>query len=121
MGEAGAGVAVISSPSGIGISMDADHDHPPEELLPFFAGMDIVLAEGYKRGNTAKIEVFRPDIHKELLCGNDPRLIAVVSDSDAGTGVPRFLTANIRGLADFLISRYALMETLPEKKQQTAV
>ncbi len=57
--QAGAVVTIISTPSRIGMSMDVDHDHKPHELVPFFDGVDIILTEGYKRGDNAKLEVFR--------------------------------------------------------------
>ena len=55
--HAGAQVTVISSPNQIGIVMDVDHDHHPDELGVFFSEMDIVLTEGYKRQRRPKVEV----------------------------------------------------------------
>jgi molybdopterin-guanine dinucleotide biosynthesis protein B len=119
--RAGARVSIISSPAQIGITMDADHDHSPGELLPFLAGVDIVLAEGYKRGDTPKIEVFRPDVHREPLCKNDTRLVALVCDVDVSVGVPRFSPEDIRGLADFLVSSFNLINAVPDKTRKAAV
>ena len=119
--RAGARVSVISSPAQIGITMDVDHDHSPGELLPFFTGVDLVLAEGYKRGDTPKIEVFRPGVHKEPLCKNDARLVALVCDVDVSAGVPRFSPEDIRGLADFLVSRFNLIKSVPDKTRKAAV
>ena len=107
--QAGAAVSMISSPFQIGMVMDVDHDHSPEELSWFLSGVDIILTEGYKRKGRAKVEVFRPDGRgQEPLCTNDENLIALVSDTPVDLGVPRFPLNDIAGLADFLITRLEL-------------
>lgn len=104
--QAGAAVSIISSPFQIGMVMDVDHDHSPEELSKFFPNVDIILTEGYKRKGSSKVEVFRPDGHdREPLCRDDRHLIALVSDIPINLGVPRFTLDDIKGLADFLINR----------------
>ena len=105
---AGASVSAITTPTKIGVFMDADHDCRVEELLPFFLNVDLVITEGYKRAGTPKIEVFRRAVHDRLLCGRDDHLVAVVSDSALGMNFPRFTTDDIPGLADFVISHLAL-------------
>ena len=57
--QAGAAATILTSPDRIGLVMDSDHDHQPNELLPLFKQMDIVIAEGFKRSRLPKIEVFR--------------------------------------------------------------
>ena len=110
--HAGAAVTIISTPSQIGMSMDVEHDHKPQELIPFFAGVDIILTEGYKRENNAKLEVFRPEVHEKPLLQGDAHLMALISDTPIDIGVPRFLTEDVEGLADFLISRFNLVQTV---------
>ena len=116
--QAGAAVTIISTPSQIGMSMDVDHDHKPQELAPFFAGVDIVLAEGYKRENNAKLEVFRPEVHEKPLLKDDEHLMALISDAPIDIGVPRFLTDDIEGLADFLINGYKLVPAVPMRTRE---
>ena len=106
--QAGAVTTVISSPRQIGMVMDADHDYTLEELIPFLSGVDIIVAEGYKRENKPKVELFRPEVHHEPLCLNDGNLIAMITDSGLDPGVPKFATDDIRGFADFLIDRFNL-------------
>lgn len=107
--QAGASTTVISSPYQIGMVMDVDVDHKPDELLSFFKGMDIVLAEGYKRGDTLKIEVFRPEISREPVCGGDGRLLAIISDSSVDLDVPIFSLQDIHPVVDFLIDHFNLI------------
>jgi len=107
--RAGAQVSIISSPNQIGMVMDVDHDYQLDELQRFFPNMDIVLTEGYKRQGRPKVEVFRPEVHGDLLCKEDDKLLALVSNVEVDVGVPRFTLDDSRGLADFLIARFKLV------------
>jgi len=107
---AGAEKTIVSSPNRIGIVMDADHDHSPDELAQFLSGMDIILAEGYKTENLPKVEIFRKDIHERPLCLQDKNLIAMITDAELDLTVPRFGLDNIKELADFIASHFSLMQ-----------
>jgi len=107
--QAGAVGVIISSPRRIGMIMDVDHDHHPDELKSFFSPVDIILTEGYKQGNKPKIEIFRAGLRDEPLCREDPHLIAIVTDANMDIGVPRFSLEGISDLADFLIRRFKLI------------
>jgi len=106
--KAGAAVSVISSSHKIGMVMDVDHDLAPSEFYGFFPDVDVILAEGYKRGDHPKVEIFRPEIHKEPLCKDDPLLIALVTDGQTLPGVPGFKTTDTVQLARFLVDRFDL-------------
>ena len=106
--HAGTATTVISSHTQIGMVMDVDHDHHPDELKRFFTNVDIILTEGYKQGNKPKLEIFRNKVHEEPLCKNDEHLIALISDIRIDLGVPQFSLDDIDGLADFLISSFDL-------------
>lgn len=106
--QAGAVATIISSPRSIGMVRDVDHDHGPEELVSLLGRVDIVLAEGYKRVQIPKIEIFRPEIHERPFCTHDVHLMALVTDADADLGVPRFAMDDARGLAVFLLERFGL-------------
>ena len=118
--RAGASATVVTSPTKVGIVMDADHDHHPLELLPMLSGMDLVLVEGFKRAQLPKIEVFRPENNKPPACRNDPYLIAVVCDSPLGWDVPRFASDDIKGIADFIANRAGLYPDLKDHCRRTA-
>ena len=117
--HAGAHTTMISSPYQIGMVMDVDEDHNPNELLHFFEGIDLILAEGYKRGNTPKIEVFRPEISAEPVCKNDDRLLAVISEHRVELDIPRFSFHDIRQVVDFLIDYFNLIPAPRTKKNRT--
>jgi len=106
--RAGAAAAIISSPRNIGMVREVDHDHGPEELAPLLGIVDIVLAEGYKRAQRPKIEIFRPEIHERPFCAHDAHLMALVTDADVDLKVPRFSLVDARGLAVFLQDRFGL-------------
>jgi molybdopterin-guanine dinucleotide biosynthesis protein B len=110
--QAGAEATILSSPRTISMVMEVDHDHALDELAPFFTGVDIILAEGYKRGTTPKLEVLRADVGGgEPLCGGDRSLLAVVSDVPVDIGVSRFVADDIYGLADFMQAFFKLVPT----------
>ena len=75
--------------------------------------VDLVLAEGFKRGAHPKIEIHRPEANPEPACKGDPHLIAVVSDAPLTWGVPRFSTADVCALADFIQEFFHLRESRP--------
>ena len=106
--KAGAEKTVISSPTRIGLVMDVDHDYRPDELIPFFSEMDIILVEGYKEENLPKVEIFRPEVHDTPLCLEDQSLIAVMADSNLDVGVPIFALDDVIGLADLLVRNFKL-------------
>ncbi|MDY6974038.1 MAG: molybdopterin-guanine dinucleotide biosynthesis protein B [Thermodesulfobacteriota bacterium] len=107
--KAGAATSIVSSPQRIGILMDVDHDHKPNELKSLFSNIDIILTEGYKREDNPKIEVFRSEINGEPVCKGDKHLLALVSDESVDLGIPRYSTDDIEGLADFLITGFTLV------------
>jgi molybdopterin-guanine dinucleotide biosynthesis protein B len=109
---AGASTSVITSPKKIGLVTDVDHDHSPEELLPFMPQADIILAEGFKRSRLPKIEVYRPETGKGPACKEDPYLIAVVSDAELNWNVQQFNTADIEPLAAFIL-RHCQLDITP--------
>ncbi len=63
------------------------------------------MVEGFKRSPLAKIEVARAALSQELLCADDPSLIAVVSDFEPPTAVLRFALDDAQGVAALIASR----------------
>jgi len=109
--QSGAVMTVISSPVQIGMVRDVDHDHGLDELLPLFTGMDLVVTEGYKRGDKPKLEIFRSDMQAEPLCTGDENLLALITDANVDAGVPCFTTSDARRVAEFLIQHFNLTAT----------
>ncbi|MDH3955361.1 MAG: molybdopterin-guanine dinucleotide biosynthesis protein MobB, partial [Desulfobacteraceae bacterium] len=92
--------------------MDVAYDHKPDELLPLFNGMDIILTEGYKRGDHPKMEIFRAEIINEPLCKNDRSLLALITDSNVDLDVPIFPSGAVEQVADFLIEHFNLVHAI---------
>lgn len=105
--KAGAVITVISSPTKIAVVADTDHDHNLAEIREkFIRGVDLILSEGYKRESQLKIEVFRSELRKELLCQADDRLLAIAGDPpDPPHGVPVFDLNDPVPLCDFIVER----------------
>lgn len=102
--RAGAVVTVISSPTKIAVVADADHDNTLDELRDkFMAGVDIVLTEGYKREKHPKVEVFRSELRRSLLCHPEDNLIAIAGDPpNPPAGTPVFPLDDAEPLCNFL-------------------
>jgi molybdopterin-guanine dinucleotide biosynthesis adapter protein len=110
--KAGAVKTVISSPNRIGIVMDVDHDHSPEELAHFLTGVDIILVEGFKGETLPKVEIFRKDIHESPSFLKDPNLIAMATDAELDADVPKFGLNDMKGLADLIINYFKILKII---------
>lgn len=87
--KAGAHTVVLSSPWQVAVIEDVDRDHEIGEIRDrYIRDCDIILSEGFKRNRFPKIEVFRAELKRELLCGRDDDLIAIASDQLFDAGVP---------------------------------
>jgi molybdopterin-guanine dinucleotide biosynthesis protein B len=113
--RAGAHTVVISSPTKLALIRDVDHDASLAEVRDqYIREVDLVLAEGFKKNNQPKIEVFRKEMHRDLLCTNDDTLVAISSNQAFEVGVPCFNLEDIRGLADLIEERFLRAEKTPE-------
>ncbi len=108
-GHAGAAAYVVSSPDRLAYVARLDQDMPLVEIARrFFAGFDLVVAEGYKRTAPHKIEIFRLGAgHSEPLCAPGEAL-ALVTDA-AVEHEHRFALDDAAGVARFIAER---LETL---------
>ncbi len=106
--RAGSVVSIISSPKRIGMIMDVDHDHDPEEILRYIdtEKIDLVIAEGYKGSSHPKIEVLKDKA--DIMCKDDPNLIAIISDQEMNIYIPQFKRNQIREVANFIIKKLGL-------------
>ncbi len=75
----------------------------PDELLPAFAGVDVVLLEGGKRSDFPKIEVL-PLTGGMTVSSEDGTLLAVVSGTDPKIPGVRFLARDDAGAASRFIA-----------------
>jgi len=104
-GRAGADAYVVSSPEKLAyVGKVADELALEEIARRFFAGCDIVVAEGYKDTSPHKVEIFRREAgHETPLCGPGETL-ALVTDTDL-QHEQRFTLGEEARLARFLAER----------------
>jgi len=101
--QAGAHSVVISSPTKAALIRDVERDMNLEEIREkLIRDVDLILSEGYKKDVQSKVEVFRKEKHKKLLCTKKDNLVAVVSNRKFRVGVPCFDLEDTKGLANFI-------------------
>ncbi|MBW1980333.1 MAG: molybdopterin-guanine dinucleotide biosynthesis protein B [Deltaproteobacteria bacterium] len=105
--QAGAQTVALSSPSRIALIKEVPEELDLDSIVAmYFQDEDLVLTEGYKGSNKAKIEIFRSEVHEELLCTPADRLLAVVSDVSLPVEVPCFDLEDVAGVASLLEERF---------------
>ena len=105
--QAGAHTVVISSPKKIALIRDVEKDLTLDEIRErWIQDVDLILSEGYKRDVQPKIEVFRKEKHKKLLCTKKDNLIAVASNQKFPVGIPCFGLEDMRGLSNFIEKKF---------------
>jgi molybdopterin-guanine dinucleotide biosynthesis protein B len=103
--EAGAAVALVSSPIEIARFERVSHELTLDEIAGRIADVDLILTEGFKREAAPKIEVSRAAVGT-LLIAREDELIAVVSDHPVPVKVPRFDLDDTSGVAEFVESKF---------------
>jgi len=101
--QAGAHTVVIASPNKVALIRDVEKDWSLEEIRgKLIQDVDLILSEGYKKDIQPKIEIFRKEKHRVLLCTKEDNLIAIVSNRTFDIGVPCFHLDDMKGLTDFI-------------------
>ncbi len=81
-----------------------DEEADLEQLLARMSTVDLILVEGFKRENHAKIEVVRGASMKPVLAPTDPYVVAIASDQRLiGIGLPLLDLGDIGAVADFIV------------------
>jgi molybdopterin-guanine dinucleotide biosynthesis protein B len=115
--KAGAHTVVISSPHKLALIRDVDHDAElPELRARYIRDVDLILTEGFKRNTQPKIEVFRQEVHQELLCRKEDNLVAIASNRRFDIGVPWFDLNDAQGLVDLIEDRFLKGKKPPQMK-----
>jgi molybdopterin-guanine dinucleotide biosynthesis protein B len=110
--EAGAQTVAISSPSRFALTKRVAEELDLDSIVAsYFHDEDLVLTEGYKSTNKAKIEICRSERGLEPLCSQADGLVAVASDFPMEIGVPCFDLENVSEIANFLEERF--LDTIP--------
>lgn len=99
--QAGSDVVVISGSQKLALIRQLAEEMPLDEVVRLMQDVDIVITEGYKRGDKPKIEVARSERGRELLCEAE-ELIAIMTDYAVDMPVPQFALDDARGVVDLL-------------------
>jgi molybdopterin-guanine dinucleotide biosynthesis protein MobB len=101
--QAGACTTVIACPTRVALIEDVERDCSLGEIRDrYIQNADVILAEGYKGNPFPKIEVYRAELKRELLCGQEDNLLALASDTKLDAGVPCLDINDIKGIADVI-------------------
>jgi molybdopterin-guanine dinucleotide biosynthesis protein MobB len=99
--QAGSDTTAVSSPDKVVMIKPIAQEATIDEVVNLLGeDYDIILAEGFKRGSTPKIEVHRKD--SGALIEGLKKLIAVVTDEPLETRVRQFSPEDIGALVDLL-------------------
>ncbi|MCX8118227.1 MAG: molybdopterin-guanine dinucleotide biosynthesis protein B [Desulfobacterota bacterium] len=105
--KAGAHTVVISSPQKVALIRDVERDLTLDEIREkFIQDVDLILSEGYKKDVQPKIEIFRKEVHQELLCTKEDNLVAIVSNQTFEVDVPCFSLDAPGEVADFIERKF---------------
>lgn len=97
--QAGADIVAISSPEKLAIIEKVNDEKSLDDLIAMISDVDLILTEGFKRGNKPKIEVFRSELHSTLLCDSN-ELLAIASDIKWDIGVPCYHIDDVEGVVN---------------------
>ena len=109
MTQAGSIVTVITDSQTLALIKKHDKTPCVETLVTdYYAGMDIVVVEGWKETAPNKIEVYRSGCETEPLFrgANAKNFIAVATDCKLETVLPILDVNQPQAVADFIVARY---------------
>lgn len=111
--KAGASEVLVSS-SRRWVLMHENRGEPEPsltDLVSRLSAVDLVLVEGFKREAIDKLEVYRQGLGKPMLQHEDPRIVAVASDTSlADVPVPVLSLAAVDEIAAFIAAHCGFAE-----------
>jgi molybdopterin molybdotransferase len=100
--QAGSDAVCVSSPDKLAFIKNLNHDLNIEEIMPIVGSeFDLVLAEGFRKSKTPKIEVHRKKLGDDLLCSTE-ELSAIVTDAPLDTDIAQLPWGDTVAVADFI-------------------
>lgn len=100
--NAGADAVVINSDNEIVVRKRMQKSMPVKYIKDkFLKDTDMVIIEGHKTGNFAKIELIKDD-QKEFLFQNDKNIIGLVSNFVVNSSLPQFRHNEVEKIAEFI-------------------
>jgi molybdopterin-guanine dinucleotide biosynthesis protein B len=103
--RAGSDAVAISGPRKMALIRELDGEMPLDDVVRLMGDVDLVITEGYKRGDKPKIEVTRLEKGTELLCQPE-ELIGIMTDYAVDVAVPQFSLDDAAGVVDLLEELY---------------
>jgi len=98
--EAGVHSALITNGKKIALMADITEKETPLTLAAkYFSDHDIIIIEGFKEGETLKVEVIGDSVETPLF-ETDSNIVIAVSDRDLNTSLPLFKRDDIRSIKD---------------------
>lgn len=88
----------------------SDSEVSLDELLDRLSPCDLVLIEGFKQEPVPKLEVYRPEIGKPPLFPGIRDIVAVATDADIDTTLPRLPLNDVERIAEFVMTTLQLQE-----------
>ncbi|HXG51313.1 MAG TPA: molybdopterin-guanine dinucleotide biosynthesis protein B [candidate division Zixibacteria bacterium] len=105
--QAGATAVALVCPTEVSLFQATENPAGLDRILPYFAGNDLVLVEGFHDQAAPKIEVLSPTEPAARLCNGGDDVLAIVGGSGVGARAPHFASDEIEKLAD-LVEREVL-------------
>ena len=103
--RAGAVASMVSSTTEIQIIKPVARELTIEELAAHLGNdYDIILSEGFSRGNAPKVEIHRKDAGPLLETASN--LFAVATDEVLETEAKQFDLNDVKGVADLIVERF---------------
>jgi len=103
--QAGSDAVVVSGPHKMALIRSVDEEMHLDSIIPLMGDVDLVITEGYKRGNKPKIEVTRRERSTELIC-QPAELIGIMADYPVDVPVPQFDLDDAAGVVNLLEELY---------------
>lgn len=98
---AGAAIVMLASAASVAMVKSIAHESL-DDLIGYFEDVDLLITEGYKRERRPKIEIVRAALGTELMCADDPLLLAVAADTEIDVALPVFKLDDPGPIADFI-------------------
>lgn len=99
--EAGADIVVVSSPVKMAKIEKPEKEYKLDEIIGTINNVDIIITEGYKGENKAKIELLRKGFSEKIISKRD-ELLFVVSDFQVREDVIQFNFQETKKIVDFI-------------------
>ena len=103
--EAGSDAVAVSGPHKVALIRRLDEELTLDEIVRLMGDVEIVLTEGYKRGDKPKIEVTRKERGTELLCQAE-ELVGIMANYPVEMPVPQFELNDAAGVVDLIEKLY---------------